>query len=112
MELTGKSGIFGTKTRTNILLLLTLLEESHASELARILNVRLFTVQNSLDTLEQVGMVSGVVSGRERRVRLNPRFLARDELKALLDKLALNDSDLLDRVEQVRRRPRRAGKAI
>lgn len=112
VNLTSSFGVFGTRTRTNILLLLTLLEESHSSELARLLDVSLSTVQNSLDTLEQASLVAGTLVGRERRVRINPRFFARTELRNLLDKMALHDGDLQNRVATLRRRPRRSGKSI
>jgi predicted transcriptional regulator len=112
MRLGPPFGVFGTRTRTNILVLLAVLEESHAAELARIIGVRLYTVQNALETLEQTGMVAGAIAGRERRVRLNPRFFARDELRALLDKLASADPDLVSRVAEIRRRSRRGGKPL
>jgi DNA-binding MarR family transcriptional regulator len=104
--------MFGTTTRTNILLSLALIEESHASELARLTETSVSNVQKTLDSLEQVGAVSGAISGRERRVRLNPRFYARDELRALLDKMAIQNAELVAKVTELRRRPRRAGKAL
>ena len=112
VNLVGNVGVFGTRTRTNILLLLALLEESHASELARLLDVRVYTIQNSLETLEQAGLVVGATVGQTRRIRLNPRFFAREELGALLDRMARNDKELQKRVATLRRRPRRVGKAV
>ncbi|RYD61757.1 MAG: ArsR family transcriptional regulator [Verrucomicrobiaceae bacterium] len=112
MLLGGNVGLFGTRTRTDILVLLEMLGESHAAELARLLEIRLSTVQNSLDTLEQAGIAVGVVEGRARRFRLNPRFFAREELKALLEKLGQHDEELKAKVVELRRRPRRAGKAL
>jgi DNA-binding MarR family transcriptional regulator len=108
----GSGSLFGTETRTGILLLLSLMGESHAAELSRILEVRPYTVQRALDGLEQAGIVSGALVGRERRVRLDPRYFARDELRALLDKLALHKTDLQARVAEIRRRPRRSGKTL
>jgi DNA-binding transcriptional ArsR family regulator len=105
-------GVFGTGLRTNILVTLSLLEESHASELSRILGSGLTAVRNSLDTLDQVGLIAGRVKGKTRRVRLNPKFWAQAELRTLLDKLALGDPDLLNKVGGLRRRPRRIGKAL
>ena len=105
-------GVFGTGLRSNILVALALLEESHASELARILGAGLTTVRNAMDTLEQVGLIAGRVEGNTRRVRLNPRYWAQAELKALLEKLALGDPELMNRVGDLRRRPRRVGKAL
>ena len=112
VKLASGFGLFGTRNRTNLLVLISLLEETHASELARLLGIRLYTVQNAIDSLEQAGVVSGAVEGRERRVRLNPRFFARDELKVLLDKMAAADRSLMEKVSELRRRPRRSGKPL
>lgn len=112
MLLSGNVGLFGTRTRTDTLVLIALMEETHASEIARLLDVSLSTAQNVLDTLEAAGIISGAVEGRARRVRLDPRYFARDELRALLDKMALNDKELRERVATIRRRPRRAGKKL
>ncbi len=112
MNLQSNVGVFGTRTRTSILLCLVLLGESHAAELARLLGVRPYTIQNSIETLEEAGLVVGVVVGRERRVRINPRFFAEVELRNLLEKMAESDLVLLERVGQIRRRPRRSGKQI
>ncbi len=87
VRLTSGYGVFGTATRTKILLLIFLLGESHAAELARLAGVHLSTAQKSIDSLEQVGLVSGAIEGRERRIRLNPRYFAREELATLLEKL-------------------------
>lgn len=112
MLLSGNVGLFGTRTRTDILVLVASMEETHAAEIARLLQISLSTAQNALDTLEQAGVVVGAVEGRARRVRLDPRFFARDELKALLEKMALHDVELRDRIATIRRRPRRAGKKL
>lgn len=112
MKLLSRSDVFGTRTRTNILEALVLLEESHASELARILGLDVSTVQNSLDSLEQANLVVGAYKGTSRRVCLNPQFFARQELEALLTKLALNNGNLLERTGELRRRPRRVGKKL
>ncbi len=61
---------------------------------------------------EQAGIVAGVLERKTRRVRLDSRFRAFEELKALLAKLALGDSALLSTLSELRRRPRRAGKDL
>jgi hypothetical protein len=45
-------------------------------------------------------------------VRLNPRYFAREELQRYLLKLADADRDLQDRISDLRRRPRAAGKPL
>ena len=104
--------VFGTGVRTQVLLAISVLGETHARELAGLLGAGATTVRNALDTLERAGMVAGVMEGNTRRVRLDPRFRAHKELKALLDKLALGDTALMAAISELRRRPRRAGKAL
>ncbi len=104
--------VFGTGIRTKTLVAISVLEETHAPELARLLGVGTTTVRNALDTLEQSGMVVGTLEGNTRRVRLNTRFRAYDQLKALLDQLAIGDIPLLERIADLRRRPRRSGQAL
>ena len=105
-------GLFGTGTRTNVLLLLTLLSESHARELARILGTTSSNVIKAIDSLEQVGVVSGVLEGRTRRVSLNPRYAYKDELVPLLERMASTHPGLVQAVSEMRRRPRRSGKEL
>ena len=112
MLLSGNVGLFGTRTRTDVLVLIAHMGETHASEISRLLEISLSTAQNALDSLEAVGVVAGAFEGRARRVRLDPRYFARDELRALLEKMVEHDSELRERVATLRRRPRRAGKSL
>lgn len=105
-------GLFGTKTRTQTLLVISMLGETHASEIAKILGVSLSQIQKAIDSLERAGVVVGAEEGRARRVRISPRYPAVDELAELLNKLALLDVPLQQRLAEWRRRPRRTGKAL
>ena len=105
-------GIFGTATRTNTLLVVHMLGESHASEIARIIEVSLSQAQKAIDSLERAGVLVGATEGRARRVRISPRYSAAAELNSLLAKLALGEIELQRRLATDRRRPRRAGKAL
>jgi DNA-binding transcriptional ArsR family regulator len=106
------SSPFGGQTRTQVLLALRLLEETYARELARLLARPINGVQMALRSLERDGLVAGRLAGRTRLVRLNPSYFARDELQRYLLKLGDADAELRDRVAQLRRRPRRAGKPL
>src|SRR5579862_1276562 len=105
-------GIFGTKTRSNTLLVIFMLGESHASEIARVLDVSLSQVQKAIDSLERAGILIGAEEGRTRRIRLSPRLATIDELGALLAKMAQLDIPLQQKLAEIRRRPRRSGKAL
>ncbi|MBX7116964.1 MAG: hypothetical protein K1X64_21745 [Myxococcaceae bacterium] len=102
--------LFGTETRTWVLVALRLLDESYPSELADILGVRPFTIRSILATLEREGVITSRLLGRTRAITLNPRYFAHDELSALLWKLGENDTALQKKLAARRRRPRRAGK--
>lgn len=108
--LVSSSSPFGSRTRTLVLLALRLLEESFPRELARVLKAPLNGVQQALRRLELDGLVAGRLVGRTRLYRLNPRYFARAELEEYLGRLVEPEADLQDRVAQLRRRPRRAGK--
>lgn len=104
------SQLFGTSTRTAVLVAVRLLEQTYPGELAILLGVRPFTVQSILASLEREAVVVSRLVGRTRTVTLNPRYFAHAELSALLWKLGEHDVDLQARLAARRRRPRRAGK--
>lgn len=106
--LTGvKNKLFGSRRRTEVLLLIALLEESYPCELARLLKSPLFSVQKIVNNLDREGVVATRLIGRERRVALDPRFLAYGELRELLLRLAAREPSLTDVAASVRRRPRK-----
>lgn len=103
--------LFGSRRRSETLVLLALLGESHASELAALLGARLFAVQTILAALEREGIVASRLVGRTRRIELDPRYFAQRELKALLLQLAQAEPELQAAAAARRSRPRRQGKA-
>jgi len=106
------SSPFGGQARTRVLLALRLLDESYPRELARVLELPLSGVQMALRGLERDGLVAGRAAGRMRLVRLNPRYFAREELQRYLLTLAGAEAALQNRVAEMRRRPRAAGKPV
>jgi hypothetical protein len=110
MPVDSRSKLFGSPRRTAVLILLGLLEESYPSELARLLDAPLYSVQTILDGLESEAVIVTRRLGRTRRVQLNPRFVAYKELEALLWKLGAHDRDLQKAAAGKRARPRRKGK--
>jgi len=106
------SSPFGSSTRTRVLLSLSLLGESYARELARVLGAPLSGVQKALQSLELDGLVAGRSVGRTRVFQLDPRYFARDALKVFLQRLAEPETALRSQVATLRRRPRRTGKPL
>lgn len=102
--------LFGSRRRTSVLILLRLLEESYPTELARLLGARLYAIQTIIDSLESEGVIVTRRLGQTRRVQFNPRYVAHDELQALLWTLGENDHELQRAAARKRGRPRRRGK--
>ncbi|HKQ59302.1 MAG TPA: helix-turn-helix domain-containing protein [Candidatus Eisenbacteria bacterium] len=103
---------FGSQSRTQVLIALRLLTESHARELARLLSVPLYSVQQALKSLEKDGLVAARSVGRTRAFRINPGHFAKPELEAYVMKLSEPESELRERIAALRRRPRRTGKPL
>jgi DNA-binding transcriptional ArsR family regulator len=110
--LVGWSSPFGGKTRTRVLLALRLLDESYLRELARILDVPLWGVQQAIRSLELDGLVAGRSMGRTRVYRIDPRYFAYDDLRRYLLRLTEPEEELRGKVAALRRRPRRTGKRL
>jgi DNA-binding MarR family transcriptional regulator len=112
MPLQPQCKVFGTVLRTHVLLAIALTGETFPSELARLIETKLYPVQRVLDSLEREGLVASRKIGVERRVTLNPRFFARAELEALLIRLGEQDRKLRQTLARRRSRPRRRGKPL
>lgn len=104
--------MFGSQSRTDVLLALAFLEESHGGELATMLPCSLSQIQRALASLELAGIAVSVQRGNQRRYRLNPRYVALPELSALAGALIVHRPDLTERMMAVRRRPRKKGKEL
>lgn len=106
------SSPFGSKTRTQALVALSLMESSYPRELARLLGSAVNGVQAALRSLERDGLVVARSVGRTRVFQLNPRYFAASAVRTLLDKLAAADPGIRDEVAALRRRPRRTLKPL
>lgn len=102
--------LFGSRNRTAVLVGLRLLGESYPSELARLLDLHLFSVQEILASFEREGVIVSRQAGRTRLVTLNPRYFAAEALGELLWTLGKHDTALQAQLAAKRRRPRRPGK--
>ena len=110
MSLTTPPKLFGTRRRTQVLLLLGLLEESYPSELAALLGTSIVTVHRIVDALEEEGVIATRRLGRTRRLELSRRYPGAAELRSLLQVLAAGDGEVVEIAARKRSRPRRKGK--
>ena len=95
-----------------MLVLLALLGESYPTELARLLDAPLFSVQTIVAALDREGVLATRPLGAVRRVSLDPRYFAYRDLRALLLRLAEAEPELQSAAASRRSRPRRPGKPI
>ena len=89
-----------------------LLNETYATELARLLDAPLYSVQQILNDLERAGVLASRRMGRTRVFEIDPRFYAATQLRALLLELARAERDLQRAAAARRTRPRRVGKPL
>ena len=101
--------LFGSRRRTEVLVAIALLGETYPSELARVLQAPLYSVQNIVAALDREGVLAVRSAGRSRLVSLDPRYFAFSELKSLLLKLSTAEPGLRVATAARRSRPRRSG---
>jgi DNA-binding transcriptional ArsR family regulator len=105
-------GLFGEYT-SRILLYLNRFKESYATEIARQFCVKQQTIQYHMDKLEAIGILKSRIVGRTRLYRINPRYVLRKELGALLDKtIDYLPEEVVQEHFVKRTRPRTKGKAL
>lgn len=112
MDRSRQQKLFGSRRRTEVLVLLALLGESYPTELARLLQAPLYSIQTIVAALDREGVLATRVSGNSRRVSLDPRYFAYQDLRKLLLRLAEAETDLRSAAARRRSRPRRAGKPV
>lgn len=78
--------------------------ETYPRELARVLQLSLFSVQKALASLERDGLVASRSLGRTRLYVLNSRYVASRELREYLERLAGREFELRRRVGALSRR--------
>ena len=103
--------LFGSKTRTDVLVTIARLDLTYPTEVARVLGLRLIEAQRAIVSLERDGIVISRLTGKTRNVSLNRRFSASDELYTLLLKMS-EEPSYGDRWAKLRRRPRAIGKRL
>jgi len=104
-ELGNGPKLFGSRTKTSVLVLLALLNESYAAEIAKMLGVQPSAIKKIVDALEMESVISGRLVGRTRVLSLNPCYEAAAEVKALLWKIGERDFELQKLAGTKRKRP-------
>ena len=90
--------------------MLALLASTYPSELTRVLEAPLYSVQTILSALESQGIVAARRQGRMRIVSLDPRYFSFTELRNLLLRLAAAEPELQRAAAKRRSRPRQVSR--
>jgi len=104
--------LFGSVTRTRVVVMALALRETYPRELARLAGAPLISVQRIVDDLERQGILASRLAGNQRRVAVNPDWIAARELRDLAVRLAETVPDIRAAFDAERRRPRRRGKIV
>lgn len=105
------AGLFGSRLRTDVLVLTGALGETYGAELARLLGKPLYSVQRAIESLERADLIASRRRGSVRLVSLQPRYFAFKELYELVLR-ASADPRYQKILSSVRRRPRAIGKQL
>lgn len=107
------ANLLGSVNKERVLIYLAARGRGYARQIARFFDSPLYPVQNAMDKLEAAGVLVSRSVGSTREYELNPRYPARAELAALLERaLSLYPAVLRNSLLLTRRRPRRKGKPI
>jgi hypothetical protein len=105
--------LLGSLNKERVLIFLAGRGRGYAREIARFFDAALSPVQLVIDNLEAAGVIVGRSVGNTREYEFNPRYPARDELKALVDRaFSLYPAKMRDDLLLIRSRPRRKGKPL
>jgi predicted transcriptional regulator len=104
------SSLFGSVTRTRLLVAVMMLERAYVAELAVMLGKSSVTIWRMVQALESEDVLATYKIGNARMVELNSRNVAVDGLRSLLLVLARRDPALMEAAATLRRSPRKIGK--
>jgi predicted transcriptional regulator len=107
------SGLFGNETAEKILFYMENYEASYARKISKTFEISVSQVQRQLERFEREGILISRLIGKTRQYEFNPRYLFKNELRALLNKaLKSLPQDVIERYFTERTRPRRKGKPL
>jgi hypothetical protein len=103
--------LLGSVNKERVLVYLLARERGDAREIARAFDAPLSPIQKALEGMENAGVLVSRAVGKAREYEFGPRYPARSELRALIQRaLDLYPPEMRGRLLLVRSRPRRKGK--
>ena len=107
------ANLLGSVNKERVLIYLAGRGRGYSREIARFFDAPLSPLQKAIEGLETAGVLVSRSVGNTREYEFNPRYPARDELKALLNRaLSLYPLRLRNSLLLARSRPRRKGKPL
>jgi hypothetical protein len=107
------ANLLGSINKERVLIYMVSRRSGYARQIARFFQAPLFPVQNAMGRLEDAGVLISRSIGNTREYEFNPRYAARVELLALLERaLSLYPQKLREKLTLERGRPRRKGKPL
>ena len=107
------ANLLGSANKERALVYLVARGRGYAREMARHFAAPLTPMQKALDGLEVAGVLVSRAVGSTREYEFNPRYPARAELAALVERaLSLYPADDWEALLMARGRPRRRGKPL
>lgn len=105
--------VVGSTAAERVLVYLAARGKGYAQEIADTFGMDASQVNKQLKRMEREGLLVGQQVGRARVCEFNPRFLFKDELLALLNRVMESyPESVREELKYNRRRPRRVGKAL
>jgi hypothetical protein len=105
--------LLGSLNKERVLVFLAARGKGYSRQIARFFETPLDPVQKALEKLEDAGVLISRMVGSTREYEFSPRYPARRELGALLERtLALYPAELREQLVMIRARPRRKGKPL
>jgi predicted transcriptional regulator len=107
------ANLLGSVNKERVLVYLAARDRGYAREIARFFDSPLYPIQNAMERLETAGVLVRRAVGATQEYEFNPRYAAREELMALLNRaLSLYPAKLREKLLLARTRPRRSGKPL
>ncbi len=105
--------LLGSQSKEQVLLYIIAREEGYAKQIAEYFECAITPIKKQLENLEYATVLSSKNVGRTRLFSINPRYIFRKELQALIEKeISFLSEEEQEKLLTLRKRPRRTGKPL